>query len=672
MNITVTPEQAASLLGCHSTTILRRITSGKIQATLTTNIRNRPEYRIPLEEFGLDAQHRWYMQQGEKAEATATLEAASAASKAGKRPPGRKELDAYTVEQRGQIAFWMDTVAEWREFRRGSGKAEELDRDFVERLKARHPGLQISKATLYRKWQAVRTGDWDSLVENRGKARKGQNSIHPAVWEVFCGIYLQQTKLSVERSMELTEEWAMQNAVNALPLPSAATFQRAVREKIPPETLCFTREGPREWWTLYSPYIARRYGNMVSNQMWVGDTYTLDIFTVAESGQVHRMYLSAWVDARSGIFTGWSLSGESKSQNSVNALHDGCVRQGTMPLDNLYTDNGREFLTFDFGGRGHRAKAVLANGEKPFQPLTIMQRMEVEMTNAIPKNSRAKVVERSFKALKDRVMRLFPTFTGGSPAEQPEQLKAILKSGRKVPTDAEARDTLDKLIQYDLNYSKYDGPVVKDKGKRKIDVYNEYSVREKIPADPAVLRLMLMRSTRPLKVGRAGVVTVINGVPLKFWNADVRHYMDRKVYIRYDPADLSEVRLYDAETDAYLMTVERSPLEADYGEDPEVLKELLKLQRQTQRAVRNEARALQARGEDIDPVALALDIAARNAAGPVAKKNIKQTQILYDREAGQAPSLPVAVGDPGDLDIAQMNRNYLKWMEGADDDGEEI
>ena len=39
---------------------------------------------------------------------------------------------------------------------------------------------------------------------------------------------------------------------------------------------------------------------------------------------------------------------------------------------------------------------------------------------------------------------------------------------------------------------------------------------------------MLMRSTRPLKVGRAGVVTVINGVPLKFWNADVRHYMDRR------------------------------------------------------------------------------------------------------------------------------------------------
>ena len=46
------------------------------------------------------------------------------------------------------------------------------------------------RQTLYRKWQAVRTGDWDSLVENRGKARKGQNSIHPAVWEAVSYTHL--------------------------------------------------------------------------------------------------------------------------------------------------------------------------------------------------------------------------------------------------------------------------------------------------------------------------------------------------------------------------------------------------------------------------------------------------------------------------------------------------
>lgn len=674
MNVQLNPEHAAALIGCHRTTVLRQIQNGRIRAQQRINERNQPEYIIDLNSLPVEAQRRWYAQQGEKAVTTEQLEAAAQKRARGQKATAikRRELDEYTLAEREQIAFWMRTVEEWREFRQGPGKAAVLDDDFVERLKARCPELQISKATLYRKWQAVRSDNWDALVENRGKARKGQSSIHPEAWEVFCAFYLRQQGPGVERCMELTAEWAMEQRPEVLPLPSVATFQRKIRNEISPEALCFRREGRRKWWEEYSPYINRRYDNVVSNQIWVGDTYTMDIVTRAETGQLHRMYLSAWVDVRSGIFVGWSISDGSKSQNSVNALRDGCVRQGTMPLNNLYTDNGREFLTFDFGGRGHRAKAVLANGEKPFQPLTIMQRMEVEMVNAIPKNSRAKIVERSFRALKDRIMRLFPTFTGGSPQEKPEQLKEILKSGRKVPTDTEARELLDKLIQYDLNYRKYDGQVVKDRGKRLIDVYNEYTVREKIPADPAVLRLMLMRSTRPLKVNRAGIETVINGVPMKFWCEEIRQYMGQKVYIRYDPADLSSVRMYNAETDAYLMTVGRSPLEANYGEDPEKLKELLKLQRRVERAVRQEAAALVAAGVELDPVAYALNIAERNAASPTSKKNVKEIQLMYDRETEQAPPLAMAVGDPEDLDIALMNRNYLKWMEGDDYDGENL
>lgn len=667
--------QAAELMNIPLRTLRYKAQTGQIIATKGLNSNNRPEYTVPLSSLPADIQRRWYAQQGERAEVTALLasteQQAAESTKPGRKSPGKKPLDEYTMAEREQIAFWMNTVAEWREFRQGPGKAVDLDEDFVERLRARYPDLQVSRGTLYRKWQAVRADDWDALVDNRGKARKGQSSIHPAAWDVFCGMYLTQRQLSAGRCLELTEEWALQNCPEALPLPSVQTFQRGVRA-LPPEVVCYAREGPRRWWAKYSPYISRQYDEIASNDIWVGDTYTMDIVTRAENGQLHRMYLSAWVDVRSGIFVGWGISDGSCSQNSVNALRDACVRQGTLPLQNLYTDNGREYLTYDFGGRGHRAKAVLANGENPFQPLTIMQRMEVQMVNAIPKNSRAKIVERSFRALKDRVMRLFLTFTGGSPQEKPEDLKAILKSGRQVPTDSEARDLLSKLIQYDLNFSKYDGPVVTDKGKRKIDVYNENCVREKIPADPGVLQLMLMRSTRPLKVGRAGIVTVINGVPMKFWSEEIRHYMDQKVYIRYDPADLSSVRMYAADTDQYLMTVDRSPLEASYGEDPEVLKELLKAQRRTERAVRNEAQALQAAGKAVSPMELALDIAARNAAGPVAKKNIRQTEILYDRETATAPPLPMAVGDPGDLDIARMNRNFMAFTEGDTDDGEDF
>ena len=54
---------------------------------------------------------------------------------------------------------------------------------------------------------------------------------------------------------------------------------------------------------------------------------------------------------------------------------------------------------------------------------------------------------------------------------------------------------------------------------------------------------------------------------------------------------------------------------------------------------------------------LALDIAARNAAGPVAKKNIRQTEILYDRETATA----MCIRDRGNT-IAAQNTTYAAWI----------
>ena len=71
-------------------------------------------------------------------------------------------------------------------------------------------------------------------------------------------------------------------------------------------------------------------------------------------GTLHRLYLSAWLDARSGIFTGWYVTDGPGSQATLNALRKGILKFG-IP-SRAYVDNGREFLTRDIGGRGHRAK----------------------------------------------------------------------------------------------------------------------------------------------------------------------------------------------------------------------------------------------------------------------------------------------------------------------------
>lgn len=45
------------------------------------------------------------------------------------------------------------------------------------------------------------------------------------------------------------------------------------------------------------------------------------------------------------------------------------------------------------------------------------------MTNAIVRNAKAKIIERRFRDVKDRLSRLFPTYTGGNVVERPERLK---------------------------------------------------------------------------------------------------------------------------------------------------------------------------------------------------------------------------------------------------------
>ena len=115
------------------------------------------------------------------------------------------------------------------------------------------------------------------------------------------------------------------------------------------------RMGEKKYYDLCSPYIRREYESINANDFWVGDTHTLDVESMGPDGTLHRLYLSAWLDARSGIFTGWYVTDSPGSQATLNALRKGILKSG-IP-SRAYVDNGREFLTYDIGGRGHRAKS---------------------------------------------------------------------------------------------------------------------------------------------------------------------------------------------------------------------------------------------------------------------------------------------------------------------------
>ena len=647
METMLKPSQVASLMGVDIRTVQRRAKSGSLTCEIQSNAKNRPEYIFPLSTLPKHVQERYYARHS----LTLSTPEKTALQKV-KPSPVQRPLDSYTDADRKEIGFWRDVVDQWMFYRSQPGKPlSELDAKFVRHMRVENPGQELSVATLYRKKKALEEGDLNSVIDRRGKARKGKTDMPEYIKKAFLYYYLvdggEGHAYSITKCMEYTEKWAEKNAANALPLPSYSSFYRLAMD-VPEAVRILMREGDRAYYNKASVYTRRDYESIASNDWWVGDTYTCDTLTLGPDGKTHRPYLTAWVDVRSGIFVGWYISfGGNSSQNSIYALRRGCLAHG-MPNHNAYVDNGREYLTFDFGGRGHRAKKVLANGEAPFEPKTILDYMGVEMKNAIVQNSRAKLVERSFRNVKEHIMRLFPTYTGGSPEEKPEALKKALQRGA-IPTDAEFVQKVDLLISGYLNYEPYYGSVPADKGKRRIDVYNEHleHVRH---VEPDVLNLMMLRTSKPKKVDREGVYLNIRGKKV-WYNCPELHslWQEKKVYLRYDPDDLSSVRVY-REDGSFILTAPRCDLEAAYGATQEEIARQQQLKNKYKRVVQELAATLLPDAPPEEAAALVARMAEENLAGPTAKRDPRTVELVQLDEEPWA----IAVGE---VNVFRMNQN---------------
>lgn len=648
--------EAATLQGVSVRWVRKQASGGHYAGVqIRTNAQNRPEYLIPLSALPEQAQKK-YMDQHRPAPAAAPVGKGAKETPAAARP-----LESYSAEERAEISYWLAMVDRWQEYRRkAGGRKAECDEKFVLLRQLEEPERQISVETLYRKWAAIRAGELDSLVDKRGKARKGKTVLMPEIEQEFLSLFLDEAQLPIPRCVALTEQWARENMPTALPLPSYHTFYRKAKA-VPYAVTVLCREGEKAYYDKCSPYIRREYESISANDFWIGDTHTLDVESMGPDGTLHRLYLSAWLDARSGIFTGWYVTASPGSQATLNALRKGIATRG-IPL-NVYVDNGREYLTRDIGGLGHRKK-----GKDSFAPPGVFERLGIKMTNAIVRNARAKLVERRFEDFKNYVSRLFPTYTGGNVVEKPNRLKYVLKQGDHVPTDADVIAAVDTLIEGYLNCEPYGGSVAEDKGKSRVEVWRESlpngAVRQ--PASENDLQLMLMRTSKPVRVTRRGVTLKIHGLELDFYTPELANLrMKDKVYLRYDPEDLSKVRVYDME-DRFLTEAPQSKLTAGYLATQEQIAELMAAKRKAEKAVREYGQALRLPEDPERALNLATALAQRNLDELALAPSPKCIEL---RRAEQEEPLLRAVGD---IDIGSMNEYLIKHRGGIEEDGEEL
>lgn len=548
----LTTAQVAELKGCTPQYVRRLCQNGTIKANVRESAANhRTEYEIALSDLSEKMQIKWEnKQRGELG-----LEPVPIPTKPVPKPdPRQLTLQDLDGGQRRDVGLWCEIIKQWLAARSAKGaelgkcKVDEL---FCAAIKLHYPEISISPDILYRKYKAYKGGDIGGLVDHRGGHNKGKTDVPQYMLDAFYSLYLHDNKLPISRCYVLLQTWVREFYPEATGnMPSERTFRRRA-EDLPYALVMYMREGDKAFADKCLPYIERLYDDLRANDVWIADNHTFDFFTGGENGKPHRVYLTAFTDAKSGIMVGWNLTENPCSDSTLLALRHGILRFGVPRA--IYVDNGSEFLVSDIGGRGHRRKK---DWNKDPLPPTILSFLDVEMHNAIVRNAKAKPIERTFYTFKNHFSRAIETFCGGTVVERKESLKWILKSG-KLPTDLQIGAALDAYIDGDYNVAPYGGKERRYKGMSRLDVWNE-SIKETTfrKADAANLDMLLKRVSRPQKIGRNGVFVRIAGEKVWYYGKETILHIGEQVYVRYDPANPLSVRVYDMETDKYLWTWE--------------------------------------------------------------------------------------------------------------------
>lgn len=665
----LTVKEVATLKGCSERYIRSEIKKGNIRAVECENpANNRKEYRIDPADLDEKLKLKYYAGLGIE------ISGCAGQNSDGKKSRARKEhkgdyLGDCTEEERQTIALWCDILARWQEARGVYGLTKELDDEFItaEKFRLRKEGIQldVSRQILYRKYSYYKEKDYVNLLDDRGAWNKGQSCISDEVWQAFLWFYHDDRQpcftKSYQDTLTWTEKFYPQFAAN---FPSEASFRRRYKAQIPKVITTLMRKGEKSMTDECLQYIERTYDDLCANDVWVADNHTLDVLTKYDDGteRTHRLSLTAFMDAKSGVITGWNLTDNPCSQSTIFALRMGILKFG-VPKEILF-DNGREFTVKDIGGKGNRRRK---SDEWHEVPPTILNQLGIVARWAKVQNARAKHIERFFLNFKNNISKNFSSYIGGNILERPESVKKRLKNG-EITTDSELRAVMDDLIDYE-NMAPYGGAEKrKYRNYSKLEVWNEEidQTKHRICKEEN-LEFLLMRTSGYQKVKRKGVFITIAGEKIWYSGHKTVWLLDKEVYVRYDPTNLAKVRVYDKD-DRYLDTWNADiELVLRFFDDKDAVKDANAKLAAQKKMVKDYAKSL----SDGLPAHTKIDILALSVERAQKRKKemfIKQGAVIEPIRIGKEEpqdllkrrEVRTGTDNVVSIDIARMNANLAK------------
>ncbi|MDE7281526.1 MAG: hypothetical protein K2N36_07280, partial [Ruminiclostridium sp.] len=177
--------EVADLKGCTERYIRKQICNNQLIAIELSNAsNNRKEYGIPIEALPEKLKAKYYAR---KRTELGLQPEKKTVKTAYKKPLNtvKKSLESFTEEERREISFWTELIKEWQKVRDISKNKAETDKLFIAKCKLENPDITISEDILYRKYNAYRNDDLESLLGKRGGWNKGNTGIPQHILDGF-------------------------------------------------------------------------------------------------------------------------------------------------------------------------------------------------------------------------------------------------------------------------------------------------------------------------------------------------------------------------------------------------------------------------------------------------------------------------------------------------------
>ncbi|MEM9415371.1 MAG: transposase [Planctomycetota bacterium] len=542
------------------------------------------------------------------------------------------ELSGYTRRQVDDAYARVACVQKFRDARsHWPGKQDSWLPRLVKQLADEHPQIKISPRSL-RRWYKdyQRPEDVVKLISNAGGNRR--QTADPSCSQVFKDLYLSESRLSIVSCWRQVDLYARTHDLAWL---TEAACRNQLDERIPPEEQAKYRD-PKAYRNGFQPYIEQDPEKYEAGERWDGDHCVLDLLCWhgdEKTGKLIRPWLTAWMDWRTRKIVGWHLSDGPNSHTILSAFRSGMLDESNHGGPRIvWIDNGKDYDSYTLHGetkaerRKRRAEDKFLNRElnrlgKIEGGLRVdedrvrfgtFKLLDIEPHFSIPYNPTGKArLERWFGTMHDQFDKFFPTYCGPTVVDKPEDLA---KRCKEQPQIVPHFDTVLKELQAFID--EYNDDTAMRSGAVGLSP-NE--AMQRLPHtirtfhDKSVLNDCMGMWSKPVSVGRNGVRICPGNVAYTFGRHEpaIRALIrtGKKVHVRYDPEDMRQVEVYDA-NGSHLCT---APSNAPVGNAPVKHDDMKRVMNERKRRSKQRAKLNRTAIQDIMPLtdAYAMDQAKK-------------------------------------------------------------